>query len=490
MKKIVTISLCFLFMLFYSSCAKQHLKKFEEKDHYFDNSSVLGLNAVNADNNYYTKAILEYLLVKGIIDGNSEIRTGKPKYSPKENREVTQMLLFPGLSDKETVNNNNYLSELKESGIRPCVYDLPKELKDLKSGFQFNHYVFKGSNRAAMQAFGIVASEAKDSTLYIITDYLQYQDVNCTGLPTIRYAVGIRAQFRIARTDSETELKGVSSLAGLAAQVETDQRSVNITVKTIGITGIDSRVTIPSNTTFDVRTYSDYEKVIDFIKNLKTEKANLGDTLIIQPQLIPVMDDYRTTIEHTFHSTYETIELLETKLKELEDKKDNSEVDKLRKEIKDIKLSMLKKEIEGLKNNREELIIENKEINDYSRYSNLLEMLNRMETRMVRKEEAIVAKDSSKSLNGKKYIIVFSADGDLEQAKYEKGKLKKSKIDSEIVLRKNSYRNISKLTFASIGEAEKYKKENESSIRFDAYIVDSANWCSKGGGNGEYFTCE
>jgi hypothetical protein len=367
--------------IFLASC-KSPLKTFEKRDRYFDNSSVLGLNAINADYNYYTKAILEYLLIKEIIDGNSNVTLGTPKFDPASKEKVTQVKLFPQLEDSTGSADevDSKIEDLRANGVRFCFYDLPKELTDLTSGFQFNHYIFKSTNRAAMQAFGIVDGEINQNSLYIITDYLQYEDINCTGLPTIRYAVGMRAQFRLSQTKSESELKGIGSLAGLAAQVETNQKNVNITIKTIGITGLESRLSIPSNTSFDVKTYSDYEKIIQFIRNLKdkdTTGAQTNADIKINPQIIPVMDDYRTTIEHTFHPMYESIELLETKIATLEkdDDIDKELIEKLKKDITDIKLILLFEEIEDLKNNRETLIVGNRIINDYSTYTNLYSII-------------------------------------------------------------------------------------------------------------------
>lgn len=378
MKCVRRITLITLTTIVICSCAS-NLKQFEKRDSYFDNSSVLGLNAINADYNYYTKAILEYLLIKKIVDGNSLIYNGTPKKSPDSDSLVTQVALFPKLNQAD--KDDKVVRELKNRGVKYCFYDLPKTLSDLTSGFQFNHYVFQSSNRAAMQAFGIIDSEVKASSLYIVTDYLQYEDVDCTGLPTIRYAVGMRAQFRISQTQSESELNGIGSLAGLAAQVETNQKTVNITIKTIGITGLDSRLSIPSNTTFDVKTYSEYEKIIDFIRNMKDTSIDDNREIIISPQIIPVMDEYRTTIEHTFHPMYETIELLETKVKvmEKEDNGDSQEITKLKNDISKIKLDLIKAEIEELKSNREILMLGNKIINDYSKYSDLLLILDGLE---------------------------------------------------------------------------------------------------------------
>lgn len=416
-KKLI-LSLIVLTLL--NSCAS-HLKKFEKRDSYFDNSSVLGLNAINADYNYYTKAILEYLLIKEIVDGNSLIYNGTPKLNPGSNKLVTQVALFPKLNQSNS--DDKIVTELKNNGVKYCFYDLPKTLKDLESGFQFNHYMFKSSNRAAMQAFGIVDSEVKESSLYIVTDYLQYKDINCTGLPTIRYAVGMRAQFRIAQTESESELQGVASLAGLAAQVETNQKSVNITIKTIGITGIESRLSIPSNTSFDVKTYSDYEKIIDFIRNMKDTTEGDDMEILIHPQIIPVMDDYRTTIEHTFHPLYESIELLETKIKNMEknDDIDKVAIQSVKNEITQIKLDLIQKEVQELMNNREKLILGNNIINDYSKYTNLLLILNGLENSPSETLEELKVKLNIDSSKPTSYKVNSKKDVEIARINEQKG---------------------------------------------------------------------
>lgn len=389
----------FFLLFFYSSCTiNRGIKEFEKKEKYSSNSSVLGLNAINADYNYYTKAVLEYLLVKEIVEGHSKISYGFSKKNPEEEfkfnklpvserdnymleHSKTQMLLFPSLEEYNDQKATDIMMKLKKEGTTPCFFDLPKTLEDLESGFQFNHYVFESSNRAALQAFGIVDSQINEKSLYIVTDYLQYKDVKCTGIPTIRYAVGMRAQFRISEIDTKSDLSGIGSLAGLAAQVETNQRKVNITIKTIGITGIGSRLSIPSNTAFDVKTYSDYEKIIDFIRNLDDNKFIVDSTgkkqkdIIISPQIIPVMDDYRTTVEHTFYPLYESVELLESKLKSLEKDLDETTIQDTKSKIAEIKLKLLKDEIYQVKRNREVLVLGNGVINDYSKYNNLIKLL-------------------------------------------------------------------------------------------------------------------
>jgi hypothetical protein len=391
-----------IFCILITSCGT-NLKTFEKKQKYSDSNSVLGLNSINADNNYYTKSVLDYLFIKRIIDGNSLKYFGNRNHvevgSVNDSIKVWKSVLFPQLQDfykPTTPEEIQNIKDLKDLGLKDCTYDIPTSLEDLQSGFQFNHYVFKSSNRAAMQAFGIVDSEVKTQSLYIVTDYLQYLDVNCTEIPTIRYAVGMRAEFRILDVESETELKGIGSLAGLAAQVETNQQQVNITVKTIGITGIDSRISIPSNTTFDVKTYSDYESIINFIRNLKdydTTYTNRGK-LNIHPEIIPVMDDYRTTIAHSFHPLMETIEVLEAKIKDFEkdDEIDKNKIKEIRDKINTLKINLLESEVEQLIENRSRLIKSDSIVNDYSNILKIIEGLT--------KNKGLDEKDILKKLNG------------------------------------------------------------------------------------------
>jgi len=383
-KQIFILTLASVSILISSCSSTYFLRRFDKKNKFSDNKSVLGLNAINADNNYYTRAILDYLLVKKILEGNSLTYFDMPNHMKPipliDTLMVQKRVLFPqlqGFHTPESKLEEEIIKKLQNIGVKHCIFDIPTNLNNLKSGFQFNHYVFRSSNRAALQAFGIVNSEVKESSLYIVTDYIQYQDFNCTGIPTIRYAVGMRAEFKIQGIESESELKGIGSLAGLAAQVETNRQQVNITIKTIGITGIESRLTIPSNTTFDVKTYSDYEKVIDFIRNLRNSKAN-SDDLIINPQIIPVMDEYRTTIEHTLYPMMESIEVLETKLKGIEKEKniDKSKVTELKNKIIELKLKLIEEEVSKLIENRISLIASDEEINNYSSLIELFKILN------------------------------------------------------------------------------------------------------------------
>jgi len=381
-KHIYKLSILIVVVILSSCATNQGLSGFEKKKKFSENKSVLGLNSISADNSYYTKAVLDYLLVKKIIDGNSIDFFGMPEQLPVtpviDSLLVHKVVLFPKLQsvyDSKSEFNLETIKNIQNYGVTDCTYDLPTSLNDLKGGFQFNHYIFRSSNRAAMQAFGIVNSEIKENTLYIITDYLQFQDINCSGIPVIRYAVGMRAEFRILGVASESELAEIGSLAGLAAQVETKKQQVNLTIKTIGITGIDSRLTVPSNTSFDVKTFSDYEKIIDFVRNLKSLKKE-NDNLIISPQIIPVMDEYRTTLNHSLYPLMESIELLEVKLSELKDEENISEEYKtMKKNINTLKLELLGTEVNKLIESRIQLIESDGVINNYNNVINLIEIL-------------------------------------------------------------------------------------------------------------------
>lgn len=376
----ITISILTLSVIFSSCSLRKDIQHFDSKKKFSENKSVLGLNSINADNNYYTKAVLDYLLIHRIMEGNSLVYFGTPDEieigSLSDTVMVQKIALFPSLlEDLGQITEFDSITKrrLVDSGIKQCVFDIPKELKDLKSGFQFNHYVFKSSNKAAMQAFGIVNSEVRESSLYIVTDYLQYKDIHCSGLPKIRYAIGVRSEFRLLGIESESQLSGIGSLAGLAAQVETNKMQVSITIKTIGVTGIDSRLSIPSNSTFDVKTYSDYEKILDFIRNLKDYDAG-SDNLIVEPQIIPVMDEYRTTLDHSFYPMLESIEVLEMKLKEMKKQRASSDkIDEIKKRIAEIKLEMIEEEVEKLQEDRNDLMRDNRVINSYSDILYLME---------------------------------------------------------------------------------------------------------------------
>lgn len=89
-----------------------------------------------------------------------------------------------------------------------------------------------------------------------------------------------------------------------------------------------------------------------------------------------------------------------------------------------------------------------------------------------------------------RWVVVFTADTDLEQSNYELNNLIKAGIeDPKIYFRNNSYRTISK-TFSSRQEANNYVNVNRVKIRKDAYIVNLDRWCPNEVFNGEFYECE
>lgn len=361
MKTKIYLLITFFTML---SCGTRYELEQFDKDKFSEKKTVLDFDAIYADNYHYAKAIYEYEAINNILYGLS-------KYDSTNNK----ISIF-GKIDDETIK------DLRDKGII-IFHDTispPKKLCDLDAGFQFKHYLFRSNNKAAMHAFGIADTNLSQNILYLITDYLQFKDYNLYKLPTIRYAVGVRAEFRIVDSRGELSLKGINSLSALSANVETGQLNVNISMKTIGVTGLDSRVSIPKNNNFDVNTYSDYLKVIDFIKTMKdsdtiSDKKNQND-LKFQPQLIPVLDKYRANAEVSLFNNLEKIELIERKIKKLSivNKSPNNKniYIELNKKIDEIKDSLVNKEIENLRSNYNDMLDYNKYLNQHSSIKSLM----------------------------------------------------------------------------------------------------------------------
>lgn len=371
---------------------------------------IFDLNSIKADQEYYSQAILQYQIIEKIISKYGNIYHLYPKEDPKLylektnskdpdfdiNNGVPTMVLFPNAQDKSDINNE-INKELSELGVDRCQYEIPLNLDDLDGGFQFNHYLFNSDNKAALDAFGIVKNGFESKSLYIVIDYLQHKDFNCTGLPKIRYGVGIRSEIKISGWNNKTELKE-SSLAGLAANAEINSLKVNITVKTIGITGLDSKLNIPNNTNFNVDTYADYQKIIDFIRTFKQndETKEKKDSLNPQfknikfkPQIIPVMDEYRTSISESFSPYYSSLENLEKKIKKLSHKRakylkdklsskndDSNLLDKISVDIYESKVNALYDEMKVLNDRKKDLTNANIFNTDLKRYVKLLSVIN------------------------------------------------------------------------------------------------------------------
>jgi len=376
MVKYLLISFLFIFQCTYGQ--DEAWEKFARK-----NKDVLGLNAIVADKNYYSQAILEFLIVKQIIEKTGESVFDIPSDDPQSKRlleiakplDKEKILNTKGkhiikLFDSKPSPNKTLSNAITDSlGVAPCEIVVPKSIHDLKSGFQFRHYLFKGDNKTALQAFGIINNELKRSDLYVVIDYLQFQDCNCTGLPKIRYAVGLRSEFKISGIELNKGNKENSlSIEKLAARVEFGQIKVDISMKTIGITGPKARLNIPVNTSFDVQTYGEYTKVIDFIRN----SIDAKDSVYTQPELIPVMDEYRTSVSDINTAVFKELKIIQKKyIKEVSDaSKDNNDpvADSIEKIIKE----SLKEEIEHKNNKRKTLYGIDEKVNNLNRYLAIL----------------------------------------------------------------------------------------------------------------------
>jgi hypothetical protein len=293
-------------LLVISCKTQQNSERNVGKKTFSQQRDVLSINSVNADYDQYSRAIFNYRLTEKIISdyGNG----GQPYWFIEENGDsILKIDLFKNLprSYQKLIDNSEDSLLLAINGLTPSSLIVPNSLRDLDAGFQFSNYIFKSSNQAALKAFGIVNSNLELNSTYIVIDYLQYKDVAIQKFPSIRYAVGIRAEIRVDETKVDSEID-IKSLSTLAAQVEIGKKSVNITIRTIGISGLESRMVIPNNTTFDVKTYSQFEQIIEFIRTLKDEPQDM----VICPQRIPIVNTYSTSPEYSFFSRLEYMELL------------------------------------------------------------------------------------------------------------------------------------------------------------------------------------
>lgn len=355
--------LSLLLILFLIICVQaqdeKSFEKFAKK-----NKDILSLNAIVADKTYYSQAILEYQLVKRIVDKNgiNDTLLVRDKIRKTNDFRVRTSLFIridPEKFDRFT--------------IKPCQYWIPVKIEDLKSGFQFRHYLFKGSNKTALQAFGIINSEFNKEDLYVVVDYIQYEDCECSDLPKIRYAVGIRSEFRISGMNLN---KGKDSKANtlniekLAANVEFDKLKVDISMKTIGITGKLARLNIPNNTSFNVQAYGEYVKTIDFIRN------NIDNgTVTIQPEIIPVMDEYRTSNSDINTSSFD--EILEIRKRyENYKKKQSKFTDSITVKMDKILENSLREEIEDKDLKRQQLGDIEKYLKNLEKYQKFLEIIS------------------------------------------------------------------------------------------------------------------
>jgi hypothetical protein len=256
-------------------------------------NSVFSVNAIQADEAYYTKAVLEYHLVNTVIK----------KFNP--NGDENSVFI-------SALNKND-----SKSIVYNCSFDIPKGLKDLKSGFQYRYYLFSSNNTGALQAFGITDVKSDKETQYLVIDYIQFTDFKCTNLPTIRYAVGLRSELKFTKAKTSIDITGKGGLSKLAAQVELGNAEVNFSLKTIGLTGKPARLNIPQGVSFNVTTYKDFQNSIEFLKNgLESAEAidDEQEKLMVNPEIIPVMDEYRPNAKNSLRAlSKEVIELSQAK---------------------------------------------------------------------------------------------------------------------------------------------------------------------------------
>ncbi len=273
----------------------------------FDNSVIV------ADERYYTRAVLEYYLAKAIIGKFGIIYESDDPNNPVEKNQM-QYQYDLGVKKKATDLKYNIMAisfdphdvdqSLPKSlvlPIRTCRFKIPSSLSELTSGLEYRYYLFDGTMQASMQAFGMASGDIDSETQYLVIDYLQYKDCNCDGLPTIRYAAGLRTELKFIRLASKTEFSGIGSLASIAAQVQTGQSKVTFSLKSIGLTGPAVRYNIPSGVDFDVTTYREFQNAIDFLRKLETREIVDSTRLTVNPVIIPVLDDYRTNFESSLY---------------------------------------------------------------------------------------------------------------------------------------------------------------------------------------------
>ncbi|WP_143884915.1 hypothetical protein [Chryseobacterium binzhouense] len=298
------------------------------------NREVLENDVLYADEYYYSQAVNEYDAVRHILFGLSTNKNGERS-------------LLGGLLN----SNNSGERNLLKKGYINCTYTEPTKLADLDGGFQFRQYFFTNENKAALNAFGIASSNVDSKRSYLVIDYLQYKDISCYKIPTIRYAGGIRAELTIHDSKSIFKGAGVGSLAGLAMDVENKRKKIDISIKTIGITGLDSRVPLPENNNFDIATFADLKAVITFLKTMK-DKEGVDGEIKFAPQVIPVLDKYRANFESSIYANIDKMNLLQKSIEknttnDLEWKKNL--LDTLQKHTKELYTMEVKRVIENKK---------------------------------------------------------------------------------------------------------------------------------------------
>jgi len=326
------------------------------KNSFTKNKAVMENDIIYADDYYYSQAVNEYDAVKNILFG----------LSTKDKNDTIS--LMGKILEKSPIAKDELLSK----GFINCKFLQPKKLKDLDAGFQFKQYFFTSNNKAALNAFGIANVSANEKLSYLIIDYLQYKDLMCYKLPTIRYAVGIRAELTIHDSGIIFKGNGIGSLANLAMDVENNKKKVDISIKTIGITGLESRVPLPENNNFDISTFADFKAVLTFIKTMKD-----GDSISeiqFAPQIIPVLDKYRTNLESSVYANIEKIELLKQNIETAKFGDEDEWKKEIIKKLKDATKDLYNLEVNRVRQNKERLVNYSKFIQDNSSVNSLIKL--------------------------------------------------------------------------------------------------------------------
>ncbi len=307
------------------------------------NTSVLSNSSVESEEEYYNKAVLEYHLVNSVIKRRGEER-----------------------NDSLFIEFDARNSTMKID----CGFQIPDSVQDLKSGFEYKYYAFDGSMKGVMQAFGIADVSADKKTKYFVIDYIQYRDYKCEYLPTIRYAVGIRSELRILDSEYTADLQGIGKLSDLAANVQIGNAEVEFSLKTIGLTGEKARLNIPQGVSFDVSTYKDFQNTIEFIKkDLELDTPSL----VVRPEIIPVMDEYRPNTYYVLNETKKQVLKLQKELNKV--RRMGPEKLGRKKLDADLKMGLEKMYLDGIKRltlDMEALTLLNDKVYSVRRYEKLL----------------------------------------------------------------------------------------------------------------------
>ena len=368
LKKINKKLFCFFLLIVVSSCVSLKDKT---------KNSVFSVNPIQADQDYYTDAVLEYYFLNLVLK-----------------KFATESVIDNGGFQKRSMQLAAWHKEDKKEFLK-CNYIIPEKLEQLNSGFQYRYYLFSAQSSAALQAFGITDVDLNRDTKYLVIDYIQYKDIKCPDIPTIRYAVGLRSELKITSLKDSIELSGKGGLAKLAAQVELGRAEVNFSLKTIGLSGLPARMNIPQGVSFNVTTYKDFQNSIQFLKTNLEEKQNNSE-LQIHPELIPVMDKYRPNTKSSIDALANKIILIHEEIEKI--KKDRKLSDTLKEQI----VKLYKEEISTVINLRKSLNDININVYSLSQYS---DVLKNAEVLKIKKQEDLnnerknqVLRDTTKTL--------------------------------------------------------------------------------------------